>query len=119
MNHNKINQALDVLYAEGCKYFDDSSDVNKYEAIGAALAQVEDSIFAAGKLAHEYYETHNFHDLAALLRWAFHHYLTRGGPVYLTEAQMVKHLIDTESISLYDANGVLKRYRVSVVIEEI
>jgi len=75
MNHDKINEALEVLRVEGLKQFDDSSDVHKYEAIGAALATVEDSIFAAGKVAHEYWEQHNAHDLAALLRWAFHHYL--------------------------------------------
>lgn len=119
MNHNKINEALEVLRVEGLKQFDDNSDVNKYQAIGAALAQVEDSIFAPGKLAHEYWETYNAHDLAALLRWAFQHYLTHGGPVYLQEAQWVKRLVDTENISLYGADGTPKRYRVNVVIQEI
>jgi len=119
MNHDKINKALEVLRVEGLKQFDDSSDVNKYEAIGAALAQVEDSVFAAGKLAHGYWEAHNAHDLAALLRWVFHHYLTHGGPVYLQEAQWVKRLVDIESISLYGADGTPQRYRVNVVIQEI
>ena len=121
MNHDKINKALEVLRVEGSKQFDDSSEVNKYQAIGAALAQVEDMTFAAGRLAHEYWEAHNHHDLAALLRWAFHHYLTEGGPVYLEEAQWVKHLIDAENIPLYGANadGTPKRYSVTVVIQEI
>ena len=119
MSHNKINKALEVLRVEGLKQFDDSSEVHKYQAIGAALATVEDSPFAAGKVAHEYWETHNMHDLAALMRWAFQHYLTQGGPVYVQEAEWVKHLIDIDNIPLYAADGTMKRYRVTVVIEEI
>lgn len=108
-----------MLRAEGLKHFDESDGVNKYEAIGAALAQVEDSVFAVGRLAHEYWQAHNAHDLAALLRWAFHHYLTEGGPVYLQEAQWVKRLVDTESIHLFGADGTAKRYRVNVTIQEV
>jgi hypothetical protein len=39
--------------------------------------------------------------------------------VYLQEAQWVKRLVDTKSISLYDADGTPKRYSVTVVIQEI
>lgn len=119
MNHAKINRALDDLQAEGMQLFDEAGDVNKYAAIGAALAQVEDSVFAIGKLAHEYWEEHNAHDLAALLRWVFHHYLTQGGPVYVQEAEWIKHLVDTDGITLYERDGTSKRYTVTVVIQEI
>jgi hypothetical protein len=117
--HEEIYKALETLRAAGLQYCDDSSDVNKYDAIGLALAQVEDSIFAAGRLAHEYWQAHNAHDLAALLRWVFDHYLTRGGPVYLQEALWVKHLVDAESIDLFGIDGTARRYRVAVTIQEI
>lgn len=118
-HHDKINEALEVLRVEGLKHFDEDADVNKYQAIGAALAHVEDMPFVAGQLAHEYWEEHNAHDLATLLRWAFDYYLTGGGPVSMQEAEWVKRLVDTESISLYAADGTSKRYKVTVAIEEI
>ena len=119
MSHNKINKALDILHQEGLKKFDEDADVNKYQAIGAAIAQVEDAPFAVGRLAHEYWEEHNRHDLATLLRWAFDYYLTEGGPVSMQEVQWVKHLIDFENIPVYAADGTSKRYSVTVVIQEI
>jgi hypothetical protein len=118
-NETKIIEALGVLRDEGLKHFDEGSEVHTYEAVGAALARVEDSVFAVGRLAHEYWQEHNAHDLAALLRWVFDHYLTEGGPVYLQEAQWVKHLVDAESIHLFGADGTAKRYRVNVIIQEI
>lgn len=119
MNHGKINEALEVLQNEGLKHFDEDTDVDKYQAIGAAIAAVEDMPFAAGRLAHEYWEEHNLHDLATLLRWAFDYYLTGGGPVSMQEAQWVKRLIDFESLSIYAADGTSKRYSVTVVIQEL
>jgi hypothetical protein len=119
MNHDKINKALEVLQNEGLKCFDEDADVNKYQAIGAAIAAVDDSIFAPGQLVHEYWEAHNRHDLATLLRWAFDYYLTGGGPVSMQEVQWVKHLIDFENIPVYAADGTSKRYSVTVVIQEI
>ena len=39
--------------------------------------------------------------------------------VSMQEAQWVKRLIDAESINLYGADGTPKRYKVTVVIQEI
>ena len=114
-----IQQALDVLRNAGLQHFDEPAHehIDKYAAIGAALASVEDNPLAVASLACEYWEEHNEHGLAALLRWVMP-VLNPSGPVYLEEAEHVQRLIEREHIVLVLPDGKAKGYTVSVMIEE-
>src|SRR5688572_13792402 len=70
--HEELKKALETLRRVGIQHFDEASrdHINRYTAIGAALAFVEQSPLAAASLACEYWEEHNHHGLAALVRWA-------------------------------------------------
>jgi hypothetical protein len=116
--HEDIQQALDVLRAAGLKHFDEHAreHIDKYAAIGAALAYVEDNPLAVASLACEYWEEHNQHSLAALLRWAMP-VVNQAGPVYLEEAERIQSLMEREHVVLLLEDGKAKGYTVRLVIE--
>lgn len=118
--HDDIEKALEVLRAAGLLHFreDSQEGIHKFTAIGAALAYVEQGAASVARLAHEYWEEHNHHDLAALLRWMFPKQLNPSRVTYFTDAEYIKQLIDRKEIVLLDDDGRAKSYTVTLTIEE-
>src|SRR5262245_46222283 len=117
--HDEIQKALEMLRKAGLQHFDESirDRIDKYAAIGAALADVEDNPVAVASLACEYWEEHNAHDLAALLRWAMP-VLNPAGPVYLAEFEHIQRAIGRDQVILLLDDGRAKGYHVRVSVEE-
>lgn len=71
--NQRIEDALQVLYEEGLKHYKTEyrDDANRWEAIGKSLSETDASALDVARLAYEYWEDWNYHDVCAVLNWIF------------------------------------------------
>jgi len=72
-NLKRIEDALAILYEEGLTHIkpECQKDYPRYQAIGLAIASVTDSAKNVLHLAYSALEDHNYHDLCAVIEWAY------------------------------------------------
>jgi hypothetical protein len=72
-NLKRIEDALAILYEEGLTHIkpECQKDIPRYQAIGLAIASVTDSAKNILNLAYSALEDHNYHDLCAVIEWAY------------------------------------------------
>lgn len=72
-NEQRIKDALQVLYEEGLNHYKPEyrDEINRWEAIGAAISQETTSPIDTARLAYEHWEDWNYHNACAVLDWIF------------------------------------------------
>jgi len=72
-NQKRVLDALQVLYEEGIKCYkpEYQAKIPHYQAIGLAIARVNESGRDCVQLAYAWLEDWNYHDLCAVLEWSY------------------------------------------------
>lgn len=123
-DHERADAALQVLFEEGLKFYNDESraDADRYDAIGRAIAQLTNGARNYLQLAYAALEWWNFHHINAVIEWIFPLY---GQDFHEKDLEWIQGLVNKSDVEIrtkwnqergdYDT----KRVNVRLVIEEV
>lgn len=118
MNLDRIQEALTILEEEGRKgYKSEYQDkIPKYQAIGHAIAHVNDSGLNCIELAYSWLEDWNRHDLCAVLEWVY--------PIYrqvfhTSDLQRLERMINKRDVTVLAEDYDKKVINVRLVFEDV
>src|SRR5512138_3810958 len=99
LDHDRIQQALDILEAEGRKAYqpEAQAELPAYEAIGRAIAEVNNSGENFLRLAYAGLEDWNYHDLCAVIEWA---YPLFGQSWHASDLERLQRRINREGVTI-------------------
>jgi len=99
MNLSRIQEALAVIEEEGRKGYKPEcrAGIPRYRAIGLALARVNDSARDCVQLAYAWLEDWNYHDLCAVLEWA---YPIFGQTFHKSDLQRLERMMNKRGVTI-------------------
>lgn len=122
MNREKIIEALKVLEEEGRKSYkpEYQAEIPAWRAIGQAVAAATDSAKNYLDLAYTALEDHNYHDLCAVIEWAYPLY---GQTFHRSDLQRLERMMNKKGVTILTewntgkADYDTKEVNVKIVIE--
>jgi hypothetical protein len=123
-NLKRIEDALAILYEEGLTHIkpECQKDIPRYQAIGLAIASVTDSAKNILNLAYSALEDHNYHDLCAVIEWAYPLY---DQTFYLTDLARLSRKMNKSGVTVnleWDAkteSHKTKKINVRIVFDDV
>ena len=123
-NKKRIEDALQVLYEEGLTHIkpEYQKDYPKFQAIGLAIGSVTDSARDFLHIAYSALEDHNYHDLCAVIEWAYPLY---DQTFFTSDLQRLSRRMNKQGVTVRtewdekEKDYTPKVVNVKIVIEEV
>jgi len=99
MNLTRIQEALKILEEEGRKGYkpECQKEIPAFQAIGLAIARVDEGSRHCVELAYSWLEDWNHHDLCAVLEWAHPIY---GQTFHVSDLQRLARRMDRQNVTV-------------------